>query len=102
VAKVEPKVEKPKAEPKAEPKVEPKAEEPQYGASSKDLLAQKFEDDLNVVHEKLGKKGNLTDQENAAKSYFGKVVPELAIRSIANDLVHQNTPYRNAKLKAFE
>jgi len=106
VAKVEPKVE-PKAEPKvekpkAESKVEPKAEEPKYGASSKDLLAQKFEDDLNVVHEKLGKKGKLTEQENAAKSYFGKVVPELAIRSIANDLVHQNTPYRNAKMKAFE
>ena len=93
-AKVEPKVEK--------PKVEPKVEEPQYGASSKDLLAQKFEDDLNIVHEKLGKKGKLTEQENAAKSYFGKVVPELAIRSIANDLVHQNTPYRNAKMKAFE
>ena len=99
VAKVEPKVEAPKVE---KPKAEPKAEEPQYGASSKDLLAQKFEDDLNIVHEKLGKKGKLTEQENAAKSYFGKVVPELAIRSIANDLVHQSTPYRNAKMKAFE
>jgi hypothetical protein len=45
--KAEPKVEKPKVEPApVVAKAEPKAEEPQYGASSKDLLAQKFEDDL--------------------------------------------------------
>jgi len=103
----ETKVEKPKAEPKVEPapvvaKAEPKIEEPKYGASSKDLLAQKFEDDLNVVHAKLGRKGKLTQQENAAKSYFGKVVPELAIRAIANDLVRQKSTYRNAKMKVFE
>jgi hypothetical protein len=37
-----------------------------------------------------------------ARAYFGKVVPELALDAIANDLVLAPTAYRNSKMKAFE
>jgi hypothetical protein len=33
-----------------------------------------------------------------ARAYFSKVVPELALDSIANDLVYQPTAYRNSKM----
>lgn len=64
--------------------------------------AATFAQDLAIAQEKLGKKDKLTQEEKDAKAYFGKVVPELALRSIANDLVYQPTAYRNSKMTAFK
>jgi len=61
-----------------------------------------FAQDLAIAQEKLGKKGKLTQEEKDAKAYFGKVLPELALKSIANDLVYQPTAYRNSKMTAFK
>jgi len=55
--------------------------------------------ELPVVHGKLGQRGVKLDQQaKDAKSYFGKVTPELALDSIANDLVYQPTAYRNSSM----
>lgn len=61
-----------------------------------------FAQDLAVAQEKLGKKGKLTQEEKDAKAYFGKVLPELALKSIANDLVYQPTAYRNSKMTSLK
>jgi len=59
--------------------------------------------ELPVINEKLGQRGVKLDQQaKDAKAYFGKVAPELALDSIANDLVYQPQPYRNSKMKSFE
>ena len=59
--------------------------------------------ELPVINEKLGQRGvKLDEQSKDAKAYFGKVAPELALDSIANDLVLQPTAYRNSKMKVFE
>lgn len=59
-----------------------------------------FPTDLETVKQKLGARGAKLDQQaKDAKAYFGKVVPELALDSIANDVVNQPTAYRNAKMK---
>jgi hypothetical protein len=58
----------------------------------------------NIVA-KLGDKAKLTGLTELAKdarAYFSKVVPELALDAIANDLVYQPSAYRNSKMKAFE
>ena len=52
-----------------------------------------------VVKEKLGKRGaKLDEQATDASAYFNKVSPEMALDSIANDLVFQPTAYRNSKM----
>ena len=54
----------------------------------------------NIVA-KLGDKAKvtgLTELAKDARAYFSKVVPELALDSIANDLVYQPTAYRNSKM----
>ena len=61
-----------------------------------------FAQDIATANEKLGKAGKLTQDEKDAKAYFGKVSPELALKSIANDLVYQPTAYRNSRMKAFK
>jgi len=43
-----------------------------------------------------------TKQEKAARAYFGRMEFGLALRSIANDLALQPSPYRNSKMKTFE
>jgi hypothetical protein len=59
--------------------------------------------ELPVINEKLGQRGvKLDEQSKDARAYFGKVTPELALDSIANDLVLQPTAYRNSKMKVFE
>jgi len=58
--------------------------------------------ELPVINEKLGRRGvKLDTQATDAKAYFGKVAPELALDSIANDLVLQPVAYRNSKMKSF-
>jgi hypothetical protein len=58
--------------------------------------------ELPAIQQKLGgEKAKLDKQSKDARAYFGKVVPELALDSIANDLVYQPTAYRNDKMKAF-
>ena len=58
--------------------------------------------ELPAIQQKLGgEKAKLDKQSKDARAYFGKVVPELALDSIANDLVYQPTVYRNDKMKAF-
>ena len=59
--------------------------------------------ELPAIQQKLGApKAKLDEQSKDARAYFGKVVPELALDAIANDLVYQPQPYRNSKMKAFE
>ena len=59
--------------------------------------------ELPTIQQKLGGvKAKLDQVAKDARAYFGKVVPELALDSIANDLVYQPQPYRNSKMKAFE
>ena len=59
--------------------------------------------ELPAIQQKLGvAKAKLDQVAKDARAYFGKVVPELALDSIANDLVYQPQPYRNSKMKAFE
>jgi hypothetical protein len=59
--------------------------------------------ELPAIQQKLGGlKAKLDEVAKDARAYFGKVVPELALDSIANDLVYQPTAYRNSKMKAFE
>ena len=59
--------------------------------------------ELPTIQQKLGQRGvKLDEQSKDAKAYFGKVAPELALDSIANDLVLQPTAYRNSKMKVFE
>ena len=61
--------------------------------------------ELPAIVAKLGDKAKvtgLTELAKDARAYFSKVVPELALDSIANDLVYQPTAYRNSKMKAFE
>jgi hypothetical protein len=59
--------------------------------------------ELPAIQQKLGGlKAKLDQIAKDARAYFGKVVPELALDSIANDLVYQPQPYRNSKMKAFE
>ena len=61
-----------------------------------------FSAELPAIQQKLGGLKNKLDQvAKDARAYFGKVVPELALDSIANDLVYQPTAYRNDKMKAF-
>jgi hypothetical protein len=61
-----------------------------------------FSSELPAIQQKLGGLKNKLDQvAKDARAYFGKVVPELALDSIANDLVYQPTAYRNDKMKAF-
>ena len=61
-----------------------------------------FSAELPVIQQKLGiAKAKLDKIAKDARAYFGKVVPELALDSIANDLVYQPTVYRNDKMKAF-
>lgn len=61
-----------------------------------------FSSELPTIQQKLGGLKNKLDQvAKDARAYFGKVVPELALDSIANDLVYQPTAYRNDKMKAF-
>jgi hypothetical protein len=56
-----------------------------------------------VVNAKLGQRGvKLDAQSKDARAYFGKLIPELALDAIANDLVLAPTAYRNSKMKAFE
>lgn len=58
--------------------------------------------ELPTIQQKLGvAKAKLDQVAKDARAYFGKVVPELALDSIANDLVYQPTAYRNDKMKAF-
>jgi hypothetical protein len=53
--------------------------------------------DVDAVGTKLLQRGAKLDaQAKDAKAYFGKVSPELALDSIANDLVYQPTAYRQA------
>ena len=55
--------------------------------------------ELPIVQQKLGQRGaKLDEQSKDAKAYFGKVAPELALDSIANDLVYQPNAYRNSKM----
>lgn len=55
--------------------------------------------ELPIINEKLGQRGvKLDEQSESARAYFGKVAPELALDSIANDLVLQPTAYRNSKM----
>ena len=59
--------------------------------------------ELPVINQKLGQRGVKLDQQaKDAKAYFGKVVPELALDSIANDLVYQPEAYRNSKMKSLD
>lgn len=61
-----------------------------------------FSAELPAIQQKLGvAKAKLDQVAKDARAYFGKVVPELALDSIANDLVYQPTAYRNDKMKAF-
>lgn len=65
----------------------------------------KFGEDLKTAAEKLGRTASLkglTELAKDAHAYFSKVVPELALKAIANDLVYQPTAYRNSKMKAFK
>ena len=56
--------------------------------------------ELPAIQQKLGGLKNKLDQvAKDARAYFGKVVPELALDSIANDLVYQPSAYRNSKMK---
>jgi len=57
--------------------------------------------ELPSIVAKLGDKAKvtgLTELAKDARAYFSKVVPELALDSIANDLVYQPTAYRNSKM----
>ena len=57
--------------------------------------------ELPAIVAKLGDKAKvtgLTELAKDARAYFSKVVPELALDSIANDLVYQPTAYRNSKM----
>jgi hypothetical protein len=59
-----------------------------------------FSAELPAIQQKLGGLKNKLDQvAKDARAYFGKVVPELALDSIANDLVYQPTAYRNSNMK---
>lgn len=65
----------------------------------------KFGEDLKIAAEKLGRTASLKGMTELAKdahAYFSKVLPELALKAIANDLVYQPTAYRNSKMKAFK
>lgn len=56
--------------------------------------------ELTTIQQKLGGLKNKLDAvAKDARAYFGKVVPELALDAIANDLVYQPTAYRNTKKK---
>jgi len=75
-----------------------KAVTPTRGTSNRPNLSG----ELPVINQKLGQRGVKLDQQSKdAKAYFGKVVPELALDSIANDLVYQPEEYRNSKMKVF-
>jgi hypothetical protein len=70
---------------------------PRSGLARPDLSAE-----MPVVNAKLGQKGVKLDQQGKdAKAYFGKVVPELALDAIANDLVYQPNAYRNSVMKSL-
>jgi hypothetical protein len=65
----------------------------------------KFGEDLKIAAEKLGRTASLKGMTELAKdahAYFSKVLPELALKAIANDLVYQPTAYRNSKMKSFK
>ena len=56
--------------------------------------------ELPAIQQKLGgEKAKLDQQSKDARAYFGKVIPELALDAIANDLVYQPSAYRNSKKK---
>jgi hypothetical protein len=58
-----------------------------------------FSSELPAIQQKLGgEKAKLDQQSKDARAYFGKVVPELALDAIANDLVYQPTAYRNSNM----
>lgn len=65
----------------------------------------KFGEDLKIAAEKLGRTASLKGMTELAKdahAYFSKVLPELALKAIANDLVYQPTAYRNSKMKSLK
>lgn len=69
---------------------------PARGTSARPDLSS----ELPVINAKLGQRGVKLDQQSKdAKAYFGKVVPELALDAIADDVVRQPTAYRNSKMK---
>ena len=79
-----------------------KVEAPATTAATKTI---KFGEDLKIAAEKLGRVASLrglTEVAKDAHAYFSKVIPELALKAIANDLVYQPTAYRNSKMKAFK
>jgi hypothetical protein len=56
--------------------------------------------ELPTIQQKLGGEiSKLDKQSKDARAYFGKVIPELALDAIANDLVLAPTAYRNSKKK---
>jgi hypothetical protein len=56
--------------------------------------------ELPTIQQKLGGAiSKLDKQSKDARAYFGKVIPELALDAIANDLVLAPTAYRNSKKK---
>jgi hypothetical protein len=56
--------------------------------------------ELTTIQQKLGGLKNKLDAvAKDARAYFGKVIPELALDAIANDLVYQPSAYRNSKKK---
>jgi hypothetical protein len=61
---------------------------------------EKTASDLTAI-QALDAKKKLTAQERDARAYFGRMDPDTALRTIANDLVLQPTAYRNAKMKAL-
>lgn len=63
------------------------------------------ETDVQAIVNGLGDQKRLrgfNESERDAQSYFSRFDPDLALESIANDLVYQPTAYRNSKMKAFE
>jgi hypothetical protein len=67
------------------------------------LIRPNLSTELPVINQKLGQREVKLDQQaKDAKAYFGKVVPELALDSIANDLVYQPEAYRNSKMKSLD
>jgi hypothetical protein len=85
------------AEPQKQEAPATKAITPARGTSARPDLSGELP---NIVA-KLGDKAKvtgLTELAKDARAYFSKVVPELALDSIANDLVYQPTAYRNSKM----
>jgi hypothetical protein len=89
------------------PAVTKTVETPATGKTLKDLTTPDFTDDVQVLVSKLGDKAKtrgLTELENDARAYFGRNMPDFALRSIAHDLVHQDKPYskRYTEMASFK